>query len=135
MLQYSRCIILEFYIFAPTAQKGREAGLPGACSSKMPNSVLRKEKFGFYTINFDGLKKGQPLNKFSKISRPTNFKKGQICFFCLEKSTNLATLAREGKKDPICVLASVRSRWLAVFRRKSKVSACLRLSHVKLRLQ
>ena len=32
------------------------------------------------------LKKGQLLNKFSKISRPTNFKEGQIWFFGLEKA-------------------------------------------------
>ena len=42
--------------------------------------------FLFYHINFYRRKKGQLLNKFSKISRPTNLKRGQICFFGLEKA-------------------------------------------------
>ena len=35
------------------------------------------------------LKKGQLVNKFSTISKPKNFKKGQICFFCLEKAKSV----------------------------------------------
>ena len=51
----------------------------------MPNSQ-RKENFGFYYRNFYRLfKKGQLLNKFFKIWKLTNLKKGQICLFGLEK--------------------------------------------------
>ena len=35
---------------------------------------------------FIGLKQGQLLDKLLKISRQTNFKKGQICFLGLEKA-------------------------------------------------
>ena len=67
-----------------------EPGLPGACNWKMPNSALRKDKIFFYSINFYRLiKKGQLPNKFSKISRPTNLKKDQICFLGLEKTKHL----------------------------------------------
>ena len=38
----------------------------------------------FYYINFYRLKNGQLLKKSPKISKPTNLKKGQICFFGLE---------------------------------------------------
>ena len=52
----------------------------------MPNSVSKKEQiqkdlaFWILLYNFYRLK-GQLLNKFSKISRPTDFKKDQICYF------------------------------------------------------
>ena len=64
--------ISEEYIYVTFVHVHTNApGLPGACKLKMPNSVLRKESFGFYYIN---LRKGQLLNnKFSKISKPTNF--------------------------------------------------------------
>ena len=74
-------------------------GLPGACNWKMSNSVLRKKKWILYYINFDGLKKDQPLNKFSEISWPTNFKKGQICLFFLP---------RKGQTWQLCMIGSAR---------------------------
>ena len=65
-------------------------GLPGACNWKMPNSVLRKEKFAFYYINFYRLNKGQLINKLSKISRPTN----------LKRRPNLLFWPRKGNLQP-----------------------------------
>ena len=46
----------------------------------MPSSVLGNKNFGFYYINLYRLKKGQLLNKFSNILRPTILKKDQIFF-------------------------------------------------------
>ena len=55
-------------------------GWPGACNWQTPISVLRKGSIMDFTVEtFLDLKQGQLLNKLSKISRPTNFKQGQIC--------------------------------------------------------
>ena len=77
------------------------AGLPGACIWKMPNSVLRKEKFWISIYKFFYRLKGQLHYKFSKISTPTDIKsqsfvptfRGQICFFFASKRPSLTTLA------------------------------------------
>ena len=50
-------------------------------------------------MNFCRLKKGQILNKSSKISRPTAEKKAKLVIFGLEKANaNLATLAQTSKQ-------------------------------------
>ena len=39
---------------------------------------IGRRNFGFYCLNFYRIKKGQLLNKFSKISRTTNLKKNKF---------------------------------------------------------
>ena len=60
----------------------------------MPNSVLRKENFGFYYINYDRLlkKANYRINSQKCVGQPIK-KKGQILFFGIE---NLATLVGGG---------------------------------------
>ena len=51
--------------------------LPGACYRRMPKFVLKKEKCFDFTIESSiDFKKGQILNEFKKMSRPTDIKKG-----------------------------------------------------------
>ena len=64
-------------------QEGSPEGLPGACKWKMAKLCFKKRK-KFWILLYKvlyRLKKGQLLNKFSKISKPTNLRKGQIWFF------------------------------------------------------
>ena len=64
-------------------------------AGKMLNSVLKKENlesYNIYNIYFYRLKKGQILNKFSKISKSTKLKKAKFGLFLALKRPNLATL-------------------------------------------
>ena len=62
-----------------------QAGLPGACTLVL-FFLKERKKFGFFYRNFIGLKKVKCLKNEKKISAPNDLKKGQICFFGLEKA-------------------------------------------------
>ena len=54
-------------------------------TEKCQTLFLKRNNFGFYYVSFYRFEKGQLLNKFSKISRPTDLTKAKFVIFGVEK--------------------------------------------------